>query len=140
MREVDDGDVSVLFIEDDAAIAEVYKLRLELDGCNVRVAGSGEAGLEEVNRQLPDIIFLDLDLPGMSGLAVLAQLRTDRITEKIPVIILSNYSEKEMIERGLKLGAHDYLIKVATPPATVSGEIETRVKKSVPSSRRSFSL
>ncbi len=140
MREVDDGDVAVLFIEDDAAIAEVYKLRLELDGCRVTVASSGEEGLEEVNRQLPDIIFLDLDLPGISGLAVLARLRANRITERIPVIILSNYSEKVMIDRGLKLGAHDYLIKIATPPAAIRGQIETRVKRSTPTSPRGFSL
>src|SRR5467141_970496 len=111
MSEVVDEDVNVLFIEDDPAVAEMYKLKLELDGYRVTVAKSGEEGLDHAKSQVPDIVFLDIRLPKMDGFAVLENLRSDGVTRNIPVIILSNYGEKELVDRGLKLGALDYLIK-----------------------------
>jgi len=71
----------------------------------------------------PDILFLDIRLPKMDGLGVLEALRKDSRTESLPVVILSNYSEGELVERGLKLGALDYLIKSQTTPARVSGGV-----------------
>src|SRR6266702_4338391 len=74
MSEVIDEDVNVLFIEDDPAVAEMYKLKLELDGYRVTVAKSGEEGLDHANSQVPDIVFLDIRLPKMDGFAVLEDL------------------------------------------------------------------
>ena len=71
MSEVVDEDVNVLFIEDDPAVAEMYKLKLELDGYRVTVAKSGEEGLDQAKRHVPDIVFLDIRLPKMDGFAVL---------------------------------------------------------------------
>jgi CheY-like chemotaxis protein len=124
-----DEDVNVLFVEDDPAVAEMYKLKLELDGYRVRVAKSGEEGLEDAKASPPDIIFLDIRLPKMDGFAVLRQLRADEVTKNIPVIILSNYGEKELIEQGLKLGALDYLIKSETTPASLSKGVQDWVKE-----------
>jgi CheY-like chemotaxis protein len=129
MEHVMDEDVSVLFVEDDPAVAEMYKLKLELDGYRVRVAKSGEEGLEDAKASPPDIIFLDIRLPKMDGFAVLQQLRADHVTKNIPVIILSNYGEKELIEKGLKLGALDYLIKSETTPASLSKGVQDWVRE-----------
>src|SRR5437879_9513384 len=112
MSEVIDEDVNVLFIEDDPAVAEMYKLKLELDGYRVTVAKSGEEGLDHAKSQVPDIVFLDIRLPKMDGFAVLENLRSDGVTRNIPVIILSNYGEKELVERGLMFCAIDLLIKL----------------------------
>ncbi|TMD86116.1 MAG: response regulator [Chloroflexi bacterium] len=120
MTEVVDEDVNVLFIEDDPAVAEMYKLKLELDGYRVTVAKSD---------QIPDIVFLDIRLPKMDGFAVLENLRSDGVTKNIPVIILSNYGEKELVDRGLKLGALDYLIKSETTPASLSRGVQDWVKE-----------
>src|SRR6266852_3272962 len=101
MSEVVDEDVNVLFIEDDPAVAEMYKLKLELDGYRVTVAKSGEEGLDHAKNQVRDIVFLDIRLPKMDGFAVLENLRSDGVTKNIPVIILSNYGEKALVDRGL---------------------------------------
>lgn len=122
--QVRDEEVRVLFIEDDPAVAQMYKLKLELDGYAVTVAPDGEAGLRMSRENHPDIIFLDIRLPKMDGFAVLEELRADEETKNIPVVILSNYSEQELVERGLNLGALEYLIKSETTPAKLSKGVE----------------
>ena len=124
MSEVVDEDVNVLFIEDDPAVAEMYKLKLELDGYKVEVATDGEMALEMAGRALPDIIFLDIRLPKLDGIGVLEALRSDPRTQPLPVVILSNYNEKELVERGAKLGALDHLIKSQTTPAKLADGLE----------------
>ena len=117
-------DVRVLFVDDDPAIAEMYRLKLELDGYQVEVASDGEHALKVARTSLPDIIFLDLRLPKLAGLEVLEALRADPATQAIPVVILSNHSEKELVERGAKLGALDHLIKSKTTPAILETGLE----------------
>jgi CheY-like chemotaxis protein len=73
---------------------------------------------------LPDIIFLDIRLPKLGGLEVLEALRSDPDTEAVPVVILSSHSEKELVDRGAKLGALDHLIKSKTTPAMLEAGIE----------------
>jgi CheY-like chemotaxis protein len=124
-----DEEVNVLFIEDDPAVAEMYKLKLELDGYRVRVAKSGEEGLDQAKASVPDIVFLDIRLPKMDGFAVLKGLRADPVTRNMPVIILSNYGEKDLVDKGLKLGALDYLIKSETTPASLSKGVQDWVKE-----------
>jgi DNA-binding response OmpR family regulator len=122
--QVRDEEVRVLFVEDDPAVAQMYKLKLELDGYAVTVAPDGEAGLKMAKESRPDMIFLDIRLPKMDGFAVLEELRADADTKDIPVVILSNYSEQELVERGLNLGALEYLIKSETTPAKLSKGVE----------------
>jgi len=115
--------VRVLFIEDDPAVAEMYRTKLELDGYAVQSAPDGETALRLAANSPPDIVFLDIGLPKMDGLAVLERLRADDRTRSLPVVILSNFSEAELVQRGLKLGALDYLIKSHTTPAQVAGNV-----------------
>jgi CheY-like chemotaxis protein len=126
-----DDDLDVLFIEDDPAVAGMYKLKLELDGYRVRVAESGEDGLALAHTLVPDIVFLDIRLPKMDGFAVLENLRADEVTRNLPVVILSNYGERELVDRGLKLGALDYLIKSETTPSRLTRSIADWVKEPV---------
>ena len=123
-----DEDVRVLFVEDDPSVAQMYKLKLELDGYKVDVASDGEMALKMARQAPPDMIFLDIRLPKLDGLGVLEQLRADARTKHVPVVILSNYSEKELVDRGLKLGALEYLIKSQTTPAKLSGGLEGWLK------------
>ncbi len=129
MSEAPDEEISVLFIEDDPAVAEMYKLKLELDGYTVTVAKDGEEGLQIANEAPPDIVFLDTRLPKMDGFTVLERLRSAERTREIPVIILSNYGERELVDRGLKLGALEYLIKSQTTPANLSRGVEGWLKE-----------
>ncbi len=122
-------EVNVLFIEDDPTVAQMYKLKLELDGYHVDMAKDGEEGLRLAHELHPDIIFLDIRLPKMDGFAVLERLRSSEDTKHIPVVILSNYGERELVERGLKLGALEYLIKSHTTPANLSQGVEGWLKE-----------
>src|SRR5205807_5822338 len=117
---VQSDDVQVLLIEDDSALAQMYRIKLERDGYTVRVAGDGEEALRLIDDQMPDLIFLDIRLPKMDGLAFLEQLRAVERTRNIPVVIVSNYSEQELVSRGLQLGALEYLVKSQTTPGRLS--------------------
>jgi len=121
-------DVRILFVEDDASVAQMYRLKLELDGYAVDVAGDGITALEKARTIRPDIVFLDLRLPKLDGLAVLERLRADTSTAAIPVVILSNWNEKELVERGISLGALDHLIKSQTTPARLSQRLKDWLK------------
>ncbi len=106
----------------------MYRLKLELDGYAVDVAGDGITALEKARTLRPDIVFLDLRLPKLDGLAVLERLRADTSTAAIPVVILSNWNEKELVERGISLGALDHLIKSQTTPARLSQRLKDWLK------------
>lgn len=122
--EVAPDEVRVLLVEDDTSVAQMYKLKLELDGYRVEVAPDGDVALEMARRMKPDIVFLDIRLPRLDGLGVLEALRSDPATDPLPVVILSNFNEDELVERGAKLGALDHLIKSQTTPARLVGGID----------------
>jgi CheY-like chemotaxis protein len=123
-----DDVIRVLFVEDDASVAQMYRLKLELDGYLVDVAGDGLVALEKAKALRPDIIFLDIRLPKLDGLGVLEALRADAATAPIPVVILSNWNEKELVERSIKLGALDHMIKSQTTPARLSQRLKDWLK------------
>jgi CheY-like chemotaxis protein len=122
-------DVRVLFVEDDVSVAQMYRLKLELDGYIVDVAGDGLAALEKARALAPDIIFLDIRLPKLDGIGVLEALRADESTAHIPVVILSNWNEKELVERGARLGALDHMIKSQTTPTRLSQRLSEWLKR-----------
>jgi two-component system phosphate regulon response regulator PhoB len=114
---------TVLLIEDDQTFADMYRLRLELDGYRVIEARDGQTALEVAASAQPDLIFLDIKLPLLDGLAVLEALRAGESTRHTPVVILSSYGEDDLRERGLRLGALEYLIKSHVVPDEVSRAI-----------------
>ncbi|MBO0682243.1 MAG: response regulator [Candidatus Dormibacteraeota bacterium] len=126
-----DDDVHVLFVEDDEAVAEMYRLKLELDGYSVNIAADGETAVDLAMKSPPDLIFLDVRLPHMDGFQVLEQLRSDERTRYVPVVILSNYGEDELVERGFRLGALEYLIKSQTTPSRVAGGVPGWVRSAM---------
>ena len=130
-----ESDLKVLVVEDDPTVAEMYRYRLEIDGYQVVVAPDGESGLQKAAEMQPDLIYLDLRLPSMDGFAVLESLRADATLQAIPVVILTNYSEPELVERGLKLGALDYLVKAETTPAHLSERMEKWMAEETVTSR-----
>ena len=112
----------VLMIEDDPAIAEMYRFQLEHDGYRVSVATTGELGFSTTFDTAPDVVLLDLLLPDRSGFEVLAGLN-ERLPNHPPVVILSNYGEPSMIDRGRSLGAVEYLVKSRVTPAEISRQV-----------------
>jgi len=115
-------DIHVLMIEDDSSIAEMYRLQLEHDGYRVSVATTGEIAFSTLTGTTPDLVLLDLLLPDRSGFEVLSLLN-ERFPNHPPVVILSNYGEPSMIDRGRALGAIEYLVKSRVTPAEISEQI-----------------
>ena len=118
----------ILIIEDDKFLGELIFQKLEKEGYAVSRAIDGEEGLKKAEEEIPDLILLDLILPGMDGFEVLAKVREFPKLEQIPVVILSNLGQKEDIERGLKMGANDFLIKAHHTPPEIIEKIKSVFK------------
>lgn len=107
--------VRILVVDDEAAIQELVRYNLEQAGFEVQVAQDGPAALAKIEKELPDLIILDLMLPGIDGLEICRRLKSDRATAAIPVIILSAKNEELDKVLGLELGADDYVTKPFSP-------------------------
>jgi DNA-binding response OmpR family regulator len=116
--------IKILLIEDDSFLLGMYANKFELEGFQVILAEDGEKAVRTALKELPDIILLDIILPKLDGLEVLKQLKSEASTAKIPVILLTNLSRRDEIERGLKMGAEDYLIKAHFLPSEVVGKVK----------------
>jgi len=113
----------VLLIEDDPFLLSMYTTKFETEEFGVYTAEDGEQGLEMAAQHKPDIILLDILMPNMNGFDVLERLKADKATSNIPVILLTNLNQKDEIEKGLRLGADDYLIKAHFMPTEVIEKI-----------------
>ena len=118
----------ILIIEDDKFLRELIAQKLLKEGYDIAEAVDGEKGIKAVKEEKPDLILLDLILPGVDGFEVLTQIKKDPVLAEIPVIILSNLGQKDDIERGLKIGAIDYLIKAHFTPGEIINKIKTILK------------
>ncbi|MBI2031915.1 MAG: response regulator [Candidatus Levybacteria bacterium] len=101
----------ILIAEDDKFLSTAFQVKLTKLGHDVKIAGDGNQVLEILKTFTPDIILLDLIMPVKDGFGVLEDLKASKTLETIPVIIASNLGEKEEIDKGLALGAKDYIIK-----------------------------
>ncbi|MDD5606568.1 MAG: response regulator [Candidatus Pacebacteria bacterium] len=114
----------LLIVEDDQFLRELVAKKIREENYEVVEASDGEEGLKKVKEAKPDLVLLDLMLPGIDGFHVLEQIKKDSEISKTPVIILSNLGQKEDIDKGMNLGAEDFLVKAHFTP----GEIIEKVK------------
>lgn len=113
----------ILIIEDDAAIYNNYRIELELKGYKVSNVSDGNLGFDAVKTQLPDLVLLDLVLPGKNGLQILEDVKTNAETKKTRIIILTNFGNEENVSKALELGAEDYIMKYNIVPADLSAKV-----------------
>ncbi|MEY2838157.1 MAG: hypothetical protein RJB60_456 [Pseudomonadota bacterium] len=106
---------TVLTIEDQADIRRLIRMTLEYDGLTVLEAGDGEEGINMARQHLPDLILLDVMMPGMDGLSVNRTLAADSRLKHIPVVILSALGRAADVQAGLETGVHAYLVKPFSP-------------------------
>ncbi len=102
---------NILIIEDDDFYRELIRKRLLEDDFGILEAVDGERGIKEIKDKKPDLVLLDLLLPNIDGFEVLSKVKADAAISSIPIIIVSNLGQQEDIDRGLKLGAADFLVK-----------------------------
>src|SRR5262245_34633794 len=105
----------VLVIDDEAPIRLLCRVNLEAEGMSVLEAGDGPSGLEQVHAEQPDVILLDVMMPGLDGWAVAEVLLDDEATADIPIIFLTARAEFRDRARGLDIGGLDYITKPFTP-------------------------
>ncbi|PLX21765.1 response regulator [Candidatus Parcubacteria bacterium] len=118
----------ILIVEDDEFLLSMYSTKFEIEGYEVVIAANGEEGVEKSRNSNPDIILLDIMLPQMDGFDVLKKIKASRETNSIPVILLTNLSQKQDVEQGLSLGADDYLVKAHFMPSEVVDKIKRLIK------------
>ena len=100
---------SILIVDDDSRLRQSFDKLLHEEGYKVRTAPSGEAGLEAVKQEIPDLVIMDVRMPGMSGIEAFQAMR--KIDPKLPVIVMTAFGTTETAIEAIKLGAFDYLLK-----------------------------
>ena len=113
----------ILIVEDNRVLVKMYKTKLDLEGFEVETAFEGKEGLEKLKDFSPDLILLDLAMPGMDGFEFLTELKKNEKWKKITVVVFSNLGQESDIKRAKELGAKDYLIKVNLTPRQVVEKI-----------------
>jgi len=121
--------IKILLIEDDSFLLNMYATKFEMENFQVISAEDGVKGLKLSQEESPDIILLDIILPKLSGFEVLKKIKEDNKLKKIPVILLTNLSQKDDIDKCLQLGAQDYLIKAHFMPSEVVEKIKKILEK-----------
>lgn len=114
----------VLIVDDDLFISDLYSLELQKAGFMVTSASSGEVGLSKAQLEKPDLILLDIAMPGLDGIQVLQKIRANHDLDKVKVLLLTNIRDEETIRSGLSQGADGYLLKTSLTPEQVAGEVK----------------
>lgn len=104
----------ILIAEDDQFLASAYKLKFDKENISVTLAQDGQEALELIYQNTPDLVLLDLVMPIKDGFAVLSDLKDSEQYKNIPIIIASNLGQDEEIQKGLAMGATDYIVKSNT--------------------------
>jgi CheY-like chemotaxis protein len=120
----------IMIVEDDSFVMDIYQTKLSQSGFDVMLAVNGLEAIKKLEKEtnLPDLILLDIIMPYMDGLEVLKKIKENDKFKNIPIILLTNLSQKEEIEQGLKLGASDYLIKSHFTPSEVLDKVSNYIK------------
>jgi DNA-binding response OmpR family regulator len=117
----------IAIIEDDPTISQMYRMKFEADGFDVRMAGNGKIGVDLVKSFKPDIILLDIQMPEMDGAAALKLIREHKDSKDTPVIILTNLGEEEAPSEMRSLGISSYIVKANNTPRQVVAHVKNTI-------------
>ena len=115
---------TVLVIEDDLFLIQAYKIKLEKENLEVWLASDGAEARKMLEKEPPNVVLLDLMLPGISGFDILESIRKDSRWMNVPVLILTNLGSPADIERGQALKATDYIIKANTKIEDIMSKVK----------------
>jgi DNA-binding response OmpR family regulator len=126
--------MKILLVDDDEALMTVFATALKKHGYDVITAINGALGLEKAKTEKPDLIFLDQVLPDIQGNEILKTLKEDLETKDIPVAMLSNFGQNELVQEAINTGAIDYILKYQIEPDDLDTKIKelTKVTKTEP--------
>jgi CheY-like chemotaxis protein len=118
----------ILWVEDDKFLSDIISRKLATQNCTLHHVITGEDALASIETEMPDIVMLDVLLPGMNGFAVLQKIKSNPVIKHIPVILLSNMGQQSDIEKGEMLGAVKFLIKATVTLDEIVKEIKKTIK------------
>jgi DNA-binding response OmpR family regulator len=101
----------IMWVEDDLLLSDMISKKCSLNECSLLHAVDANQAFDILSKEKPDIIILDILIPGKNGFEILEEIKNNPETKYIPVVILSNFGQKDEIEKGLSLGAEKYLVK-----------------------------
>ncbi|HNU76390.1 MAG TPA: response regulator [bacterium] len=113
----------IFFVEDDEGFYNIFSVPLKMKGYDIVRVSEGSSAVERIITEKPDLILLDIVLPGMSGLDILKELREREETQSVVVIMLTNFGSDENISRAMEYGANDYLMKYNIVPSELPDKI-----------------
>ncbi len=113
----------IFFVEDDEGFYNIFSVPLKMKGYDIVRVSEGSSAVERIIVEKPDLVLLDIVLPGMSGLDVLKELREREETQSVVVIMLTNFGSDENISRAMEYGANDYLMKYNIVPSELPDKI-----------------
>lgn len=122
----------ILIADDDVTLMDMYKLRLEAEDYEVVTAADGEEAIAEIRKEKPDLVLLDIMMPKINGLDVLAELKKDPQFKSMPVIMLTALIQDVTKVKSLMTGADDYLMKSEVMP----GEVIKKVNQVLEASKK----
>jgi DNA-binding response OmpR family regulator len=114
----------ILIIEDDPFLSEMYATKFSQSGFQAEIAADGIKGMKKIEASKPDLILLDIVLPKLDGFEILKRIKKDSKLKEIPVILLTNLGQKNEVEKGLALGANEYIIKAHFTPTAVVAKVK----------------
>lgn len=120
--------MKVLLIDDDEALTQVFAVTLKQNKLEPITANNGKEGIDKAKTEKPNLILLDQILPDISGNEILKTLKADSETQNIPVIVLSNFSQEELVKEAINNGAMDYIFKYQVEPLDIVAKIKSALK------------
>lgn len=123
------GQKSILIIEDDSFLANIYKNKFEAEGYKVYTETNGESGFESFIKKVPNLVLLDVLLPKLDGFSLIKKAKEHKKIKHVPIVLLTNLGHKEDVKKGMDLGAEDYLIKAHFKPSETVKKVKNILNK-----------
>ena len=117
----------ILIIEDEEIMYSLLERKLSQEGYTVKVAKDGEEGLEEIRKEKPDLVLLDIIMPKKGGFEVMEDIQKDKNLKDVPVIVISNSGQPVELDKAKELGAKDWLIKTEFDPEEVIEKVKNQI-------------
>lgn len=114
----------ILLVDDDEALRQLYSAELITKGYQVVMASDGDEGLEKAKAEKPNLILLDIMMPKTDGIAALTKIKQETELKDIPVLMLTNFGQENLVKQAFDLGAADYLLKYKVTPAEMSEKVD----------------
>ena len=118
----------ILIVDDDPFILDMYIIKFKEQGFQIDTATDGKMALEKIQTNNPDIVLLDVVMPKMDGFDVIKKIQENKIPRTFKILFLTNFGQKEDVERGMQLGADGYIIKAHFTPSEVVAKVKEVLK------------